>query len=122
VSDPQPSEIIPPLQLGFLDVLRDGRLDDEARRFATERLLALAKATPWPVLACRALEHVVACEIEGRTEHIDPVRVRLSKMLRRGEATCKRCLRPLPDTRALGLDRFRFEAAAWDRRRQRVKT
>jgi hypothetical protein len=100
----------------MLDVLRDERLDDEARRIATDRLLDLARATDWPELSCRALEHVVSWEIEGRTEHVDPVNARLSAMLRRGEDPCPRCLRPLPDARALELERFEAEAAAWERR------
>ncbi|MGI8615289.1 MAG: hypothetical protein ACR2L4_00680 [Actinomycetota bacterium] len=116
VADVRPSEEIVPLQLALVDVLRDPSLDDGARRIATTRLLALARATPWPELACEALLRVLGWEAEGRIEHVDPVNVRLTEMLRRRELTCSRCLRPLPDERYLELERFRAEAAPWDRR------
>jgi hypothetical protein len=111
-----PSEVIPPLQLGFLDALRDRRLDADARRIATGRLLQMARATPWPELACRALENVVAWEVEGRTEFTDPVDARLTSMLRRSETTCRCCLRPLPSANYLELRRFEAEMGAWERR------
>lgn len=111
-----PSDVVPAFQLAMLDVLRDKRLDDDARRVATGRLLALARGTQWPELATRALLFVLQTEAEGRTEHVDPVNVRLTELIRRGETTCGRCSRPLPDARALELERFRFEAGAWDRR------
>lgn len=116
---PQPSQEIVPLQLAFVAVLRDRSLDEEARRVATGRLLALARATRWPGLACRALEHVLGCEIETTFADDpgfgDPVNARLHEMLRRGEGTCPHCLRPLPEERTLEVWRLRFEAAAWDR-------
>jgi hypothetical protein len=109
------TERIPALQLALLDLLR-APLDAEGRRVGVGRNLALARATQCPELACRALEHVVGWETEGRTEHVDPVNVRLTRMLRRRETTCRRCLRDLPDARYLELERFEAEAAAWERR------
>ena len=111
-----PSEVIPFLQLAFVDVLRERRLDDEARGVAAGRLLDMARRTEWPELACRALERVIGWEVEGRTEHVDPVNVRLTEMIRRRDDPCPRCLRPLPDARTLELKRFESEAAAWERR------
>jgi hypothetical protein len=110
------AETIAPLQLALLDVLRAEHLDQEARRVATGRILDMTRSTPWPELACRALERVVGWEIEGRTNHVDPVNARLTQMARRGEDPCPRCLRRLPDLRALELERFEAEAGAWDRR------
>jgi hypothetical protein len=114
-----PSEEIVPLQLAFVDVLRDKRLDEGTRRIAAGRLLDMARQTPWPVLAVRALEHVVSSEIEMTLADdplfADPVNARLHDMLRRGEGTCTRCLRPLPDERTLEVWRLRAEAAVWDR-------
>jgi len=112
------SQTIAALQLAFLDVLRDRQLDFDTRRIASARILKVARATPWPEIAVRALEHVVAWEIEGRTEHVDPVNARLTQLARRGEDPCPRCLRPLPDLRTLELERFEAEAAAWERRLQ----
>jgi hypothetical protein len=109
-------ETIAALQLAFLDVLRDHQLDSHARRIASARILTVARATPWPEIAVRALEHVVSWEIEGRTEHVDPVNARLTQMARRGEDPCPRCLRPLPDRRTLELERFEAEVGAWERR------
>ena len=82
----RPSEQIVPLQIAMIDVLRDPTLDEAARRIVTARLLDLARATSFPVLAARALEHVLVMEIEKTVADDpgfgDPVNARLHHLLR----------------------------------------